>query len=52
MEDFKEWMNENVITMDDNFGNEFFTTQDALYRNKIYGINNLFMYYKKLLSQF
>lgn len=46
--DFKEWMNsDQVITRTDNFGNEFFSTQDALYRNKIYGMNNLLMYYKK-----
>lgn len=45
--DFKKWVEDNVVTMEDNFGNEYFSTQDALYRNKIYGMNNLLMYYKK-----
>lgn len=45
--DFNQWVEDNVITMEDNFGNEYFSTQDALYCNKIYGMDNLLMYYKK-----
>ena len=46
--DFKEWMNsDQVIARIDKFGNKFFSTQDANYHNKIYGVNNLLIYYKK-----
>ena len=53
--DFKEWMNsEQVITKTDKFGNKVFSTQDANYHNKIYGVNNLLTYYKKefLITQY
>ncbi len=46
--DFKQWMNsDQVITRMDKFGNEFFSTQDANYHNKIYGVQNLLTYYKR-----
>jgi hypothetical protein len=45
--DFNEWMEDNVVTMDDKCGNKYYATQDANYRNKLYGMNNLLMYYKK-----
>lgn len=46
--DFKQWMDsDQVITRMDKFGNEFFSTQDANYHNKIYGVTNLLTYYKR-----
>lgn len=47
MEDFKQWMEENVVARMDKFGNKFFSTQDALYHNAIYGMDGLIEYYKK-----
>jgi hypothetical protein len=47
MEDFKQWMEENVVARMDKFGNKFFSTQDALYHNAIYGMDELIEYYKK-----
>ena len=49
MKDFYEWIEDNVITFDDKNGNEFFSTQDANYRNAIYGIESLFEYYEKMI---
>lgn len=46
--DFKEWMHsDQVVIRTDKFGNQFFSTQDALYHNKIYGVDNLLNYYKR-----
>ena len=47
MEYFKEWMDENVVARMDKFGNKFFSTQDAQYRNAIYSMEGLIEYYKK-----
>jgi hypothetical protein len=47
MKDFKQWMDTNVVARMDKFGNQFFSTQDALYHNAIYGMDRLIEYYKK-----